>query len=87
MSSKSERTIKVIVVSVPGIKGYSRHEVRVVECNADQAGYDSNRGVKVWYRSEPLYRVRTKSGRGKGPETVAYAKAFAERKLRKVLGV
>lgn len=70
-----ERIVKVVLVSVPSIKGYNRHEWRTVECEAGQRGHLSERGIKVIYNSGPLYRAVTKSGRGIGPQ----CKAAAER--------
>lgn len=82
-----ERTIKVVKISIPSVKGYSRWVYRVVECLASQNGYLNERGVKLLWESPDLYRPTTRSGRGKGPESLANAKKFAEEKLREVLGV
>lgn len=68
-----ECTIKVVTVSVGSVKGYSRHEVRVVECRKDQAGYKSELGVKTLWNS--------------GPEAIRTAKQIAAIKLLETLNV
>jgi len=85
--SKNERTIKTVLVSRPAVKGYSRWEYRVVECEIGQNGYLNERGVKVLWRSADLYRPKTKSGRGKGPESRAYAERIRQDELNKVMGL
>lgn len=82
-----ERTIKTILVSIPAVKGYNRSVYRVVECRVDQSGYLNERGVRVIWQSSPLYRPKTKSGRGQGPEAFRQAKEIAARELLVALGV
>jgi hypothetical protein len=82
-----ERTIKTVLVSIGSKRGYSRWQYRVVECRADQRGHLSERGVRVLWRSSPLYRPSTKSGRGKGPETRKTAEMVRQQELAKALGI
>lgn len=85
--SRNERTIKTVLISRPSIQGYSRWEYRVVECEVGQNGYMNERGVKILWRSQDLYRPKTKSGRGKGPEARETAKRIAQEKLAEALGL
>lgn len=82
-----ERTTKCVVVSAGSVKGYPYSVARVVECRADQRGYKNERGVKILKESGRLYRPKTKSGRGIGPETIRSYNEWAEQALRAVLGV
>ena len=83
----AEQIIKVVVVSVHSRGGYSRHVIRVVQCRSDQRGYRSERGVRVLATYGPFYRVRTASGRGKGPDAYREATAYAEQLRLEALGV
>lgn len=85
--SRNERTIKTVLISRPSIRGYSRWEYRVVECQVGQRGYANERGVKILWRSQNLYRPTTKSGRGQGPEALEMAERIAQEKLAEALGL
>jgi len=85
MSATIERTIKSVVVSAGSKKGYPFSVARIVECRVDQRGHKTEKGVRVLYESEPLYRPTTRSGRGKGPETIRRYKELAREELENVL--
>lgn len=71
----NERIVKVILVSISSVRGYNRWVWRAVECQPNQRGYRTERGVKVLWESYPLYRPT--ASRGKGPAARAKAKQVA----------
>ena len=84
-SPKLERTIKVVLVATGSKRGYSYSAWRVVECRIDQRGYRSERGVRVIWESQDLYRPTTKSGRGQGPEAERRAREIAKAELTNLM--
>lgn len=80
----NERTIKTVLVSVPSVKGYSRHVLRVVDCLTTQNGHRNERGVKVLWESRPMYRPNAKL-----PRSQAYQNRQRAEKVREqaILGL
>jgi hypothetical protein len=81
----NERTVKVVLISYRSRGGYNRWVWRAVECEVGQSGYRSERGVKVLYESQPLYRPN--ACRGQGPEAEQHANEVACDHAAKVLGL
>ena len=73
-----ERTIKVVLISTGSKRGYSYSAWRVVECLPHQRGYKNERGVKVLWESEDLYRPNAKRSDSKGHKAWVEATRIAE---------
>lgn len=72
-AQKIDQLLTLRAVSIPAHGGYNMHELRVVS----QPIADGL--ARILESVGPFYRVTTKSGRGKGPDTVRrlIAKYFA----------
>ena len=80
----NERIIKVVLISVGAIRRYSRWVWRVVECQRGQRGYANERGVRIIWESQCLYRPS--ASRGKGLEAYKTAVGQAVMAFRQALG-